>query len=259
MNNPNTEINRWGIVVVQSLYPNDLKTGKSLYEDILRYKSYSKIESFALLYNVKSIQDFRFTIMEIENSLLEGDILTLQIETHGCDEGIGFISGEILKWKDFYDIIRPLNIKTGHLLFVVMAMCKSVAIISSINPEERAPYRAFICTTREVTSDEINRGFHAFYEKYFNLQDILLAINALQDEVNDENGISPFQVLSAESVFDETFNPNRDITAIVDNQLERLNLPITESTRLSMAHSIRQMLKDLHNKYYNFYNFIDIY
>ena len=115
---------------------------------------------------------------------MEGDILTLQIETHGCDEGMGLSYGELLKWKDFYDCIRPLNIKTGHLLFLVMAMCKSIAMISSINPELRAPYRAIICTTRPVSADEIYRGFIAFYENYYNLLDIIEAIKAIQKVIH---------------------------------------------------------------------------
>lgn len=115
MNKPNTEIKRWGIVVVQSLNPNDVKTGENLYHDVLQYKKYHKRESFSSFYNVNSSDDFRSAILYIENSLSEGDILTLQLETHGCDEGIGFNNGEILKWKDFYDIIRPLNINNTAL------------------------------------------------------------------------------------------------------------------------------------------------
>lgn len=259
MNKQNTEIKRWGIVVIQSLNPNDIKTGESLYKDVLQYKEYHKSESFSVFYDVNSSEEFRMAVQDIEKSLLEGDILTLQIETHGCDEGIGLNNGEILKWKDFYDIIRLLNIKTGHLLFVVMAMCKSIAMISAIDPEKRAPYRAFICTTRMVTSDEIYRGFLAFYEKYFNLLDIAQALNALQEEVMDENGNSPFQVLSAESIFDETFNPNRDISGLVDNLLMQLNIPITDSTRSSMTCNIRQLLDNMHNRFYNYYNFKDLY
>lgn len=259
MNKPNKEIKRWGIVVIQSLNPDDVKTGEILYHDVLQYKEYHKRESFSAFYDVNSLDNFHLAVQDIEKSLSEGDILTLQIETHGCDEGVGFNNGEILRWKDFYDIIRPLNIKTGHLLFVVMAMCKSIAMISSIDIEKRAPYRAFICTTRIVTSDEIYRGFQAFYEKYFNLLDIMQALKALQEEVKDENGYSPFQALSAENVFDETFNPNRNISGLVDNQLELLNLPITNLTRSSMTYLIRKLLEDLHKKFYNYYNFKDLY
>ena len=259
MNKPNTEIKRWGIIVVQSLTPNDVKTGEILYHDVLQYKEYHKRESFSSFYDVNSSEEFRLAVQGIEKSISEGDILTLQIETHGCDEGIGFNNGEILKWKDFYNIIRPLNIKTGHLLFVVMAMCKSIAMISAINPEKRAPYRAFICTTRKVTSDEIYRGFLAFYDNYFNLLDISQALTALQNEVKDGNGYSPFQALSAENVFDETFKPNEKFSDLVDSQLERMNMPNTEAARSIMSNSLRRLLKELHDKFYDYYNFKDLY
>ncbi|KXB78299.1 hypothetical protein HMPREF1860_01000 [Prevotella amnii] len=83
MNKPNTEIRRWGIVVIQSLNPNDYKTGEILYHDILKYKEYHKSESFSAFYDVNSSDDFRLAVQDIENSLSEGDILTLQLETHG--------------------------------------------------------------------------------------------------------------------------------------------------------------------------------
>lgn len=257
MNKPNTEIKRCGIVVIQSLNSNDIKTGEILYNDVLQYKKYYKSESFSSLYDVNTVDNFRSVVKNIEKSLTEGDILTLHIETHGCDEGIGFSNGDILKWKDFYDIIRPLNIKTGHLLFVVMAMCKSIAMISAIDVEKRAPYRAFICTTRLVTSDEINRGFLAFYEKYFNLLDITQALDALQEEVKDENGYSPFQALSAESVFDEIFNPDKNISDLVDSLLKQLDNPVTDSTKFPIL--VQRLLKNLHNRFYNYYNFKDLY
>ena len=85
------------------------------------------------------------------------------------------------------------------------------------------------------------------------------ALNALQNEVKDDNGYSPFQALSAESVFDETFNPNRNISSLVDNQLEQLNIPITDSTKSIMAYYIKQLLENLHNRFYNYYNFKDLY
>ena len=39
MNKPNTEIKRWGIIVVQSLTPNDVKTGEILYHEEQRARS----------------------------------------------------------------------------------------------------------------------------------------------------------------------------------------------------------------------------
>lgn len=87
--------------MVQSLNPNDVKTGEILYYDVLQYKEYHKRESFSSFYDVNSSDDFHLAVLDIEKSLLEGNILTLQLETYGCDEGVGFNNGEILKWKEY--------------------------------------------------------------------------------------------------------------------------------------------------------------
>lgn len=259
MNNPDSEIKRWGIIVLQSLSKDNIQTGEILYNDILRYKEYWQKECFTNFYNVDSVQDFYNRIKIIENSLNEGDILTLQIETHGHEDGIALSNGDILSWKDFYDIIRPINIKTGHLLLVVLAMCNSIALMSYINPEKRAPYRAVICSTRNVTADEIERGFNVFYNTYFNLLDTNLALSSLQEEIKDHNGRSPFQLLSAERIFDETFLIKKISEDLVNTQLGRLHLSYTSENKLMIERLIRNLLRDVHDRFYSFYNFRDIY
>ena len=129
MNKPNTEIYRWGIVVIQPLYPNDVKTVEILFHDVLQYKEYHKKESFSSFYDVNSSDEFRLAVQTIEESLS----------------------------------------------------------------------------------------------------------------------------------FDETFNLKRNISSLVDNQLEQLNIPITGSTRAIMAYYIQQLLENLHNRFYNYYNFKDFY
>lgn len=83
MNKPNTEIKRWGVIVIQSHCPNDIKTGRGLYDGIIRYNEYRNKESFSSFYDVHSIEDFNLSINDVEHSLKEGDIITLHIETHG--------------------------------------------------------------------------------------------------------------------------------------------------------------------------------
>lgn len=61
-----------GIVVVQSLNPDDIKTGDILYHDVLQYKEYHKKESFSAFYDVNSSDDFRLAVQDIEKSLSEG-------------------------------------------------------------------------------------------------------------------------------------------------------------------------------------------
>lgn len=75
MNKPNTKIKRWGIVVVQSLTPNDVKTGENLYHDVLQYKEYHKRESFSSFYDVNSSNEFRLAVLDIENHCRKGIFL----------------------------------------------------------------------------------------------------------------------------------------------------------------------------------------
>ena len=259
MNSPKTEIRRWGIVIIQSLGPNDKKTGKDLYDDVIRYKNFYDNRCFSAYYDANSKLEFKNHIQNIYNSLQVGDILTLHIETHGSDDGIVLNNGELIPWKEFYDLIRPVNIKIGHLLLVVMAMCKSVAMISSINPYDRAPYRAFVCSTRMVLPEELYNGFVEFYGKYNNLLDSFDALTLLQQEVTDENGYSPFQMLSSESVFDETFKDELNRDELVVKQLRLLGIPVTCSTKEKMHEIIRNLLKDIHDRFCSYYNFKDLY
>jgi hypothetical protein len=259
MNNAKTEIKRWGIVVIQSLGDKDIKTGEQLFNDILRFKQYCQKESFASFYDVHSVAEFEDALKCTLKSLNSGDIVTLQIEAHGNDNGIVLSNGEIVSWKHFYDLIRPINIEIGHLLIVVMAMCKSIAMISSIDPLKRAPYRAFICTTRDVTAEEIVNAFSAFYQEYFNLLDIVKAMHALQCEVVDSNGYSPFQLLSAECVFDETFSDLRNVDSLAMSHLIREDKRITTSSLSQKAEELKHFLKKTHDISYNYYNFKDLY
>lgn len=259
MNDANTDIKRWGIVVIQSLGSLDMKTGELLYNDILRYKRYSQKESFASFYDVHSVEEFENALRCTLESLKTGDILTLQIEAHGNDNGIVLSNGDIISWKHFYDLIRPINIEIGHLLIVVMAMCKSIAMISSIDPLKRAPYRAFVCTTRDVTAEEIVNAFSAFYQEYFNMLDIVKAMKALQKEVVDSNGYTPFQLQTAETIFDETFSNFRFIDSIAMNQLIREGKRITTLSLSQKVDELKRFFKETHDICYDHYNFKDLY
>ena len=88
MNTPNTEIKRWGIIVIQSIPKGQLQTGKQLYEDLLRYKSIMDGNIFCELINVVDKNDFEVALSQILSKLEEGDILTIHIEAHGSDDGI---------------------------------------------------------------------------------------------------------------------------------------------------------------------------
>ncbi len=259
MNKATTEIKRCGIVVIQSLSAEDKQTGKILHDNVLQYKKLQQKNYFCDFYDAKDKEKFANALNEVANNLVLGDIVTIHIETHGCEEGIYLSSKETVLWKEFYDLIRPINIKTGHLLFVVMAMCTSIAMISSIDPKDRAPYRAFICTTCDVCEREILNCFEAFYQEYFNMLDINKAIGALWREADTSIGKHHFKILSAEYVFNESLTCENNIRELAVCQLQRECQEIRESKIQDKCTEIRAFLKQLHKKYFDYYNFRDFY
>lgn len=208
------EINQIGIVVIQSLSKNEVQTGMLLCDEILKYKHYQKFNTNYFLWQFAptSKQEFVFALQNILERLESGMIFTLHIETHGTDEGIVCANDEILSWHEFHTLIRPINIKMFHLLVVVLAMCYGGAVISTIEPEKRAPYRACISSYRMVSVDEVTRGFSAFYSEYTSPLDIIRGINGLQSELSSENNkFGPFRIFTSRDIFIQTFDLDRNL------------------------------------------------
>lgn len=263
MNTPDIEITHKGIIVIQSLKDSERKTGDELNNDILQYKKYLHEDSFVEFYNVTTVKEFIKTLKNIKEKMSKGEIFTLHLETHGSDDGIHLSSGECLTWKQFFDNIRPINIKMGHLLIIVMAMCKGGAIMSYFEPEKRAPYRAFIGANRDVTVDEVARGFSAFYGCYTHMLNIVESMKALDTEID---GISPkktFWCFSAEYIFDATLNPDRDSKHFNKSVTEQLYSHIikgeTHHTWAQVEYNLRRFLKETSDKYRDYYCFNDIF
>lgn len=99
----------------------------------------------------------------------------------------------------------------------------------------------------------------SFYENYFHLLDIFKAMIALQKEVIDENGYSPFQLLTAEEVFVETLSITRNNDDLCINQLNRMGAQISDESIGEMRNLIRDAFRIIHAKHVNHYNIRDRY
>ncbi|MBG6169965.1 hypothetical protein IWQ47_003050 [Aquimarina sp. EL_43] len=265
MNTRDTEITKIGIIVIQSLRKKDRKTGEELRNDLLQYKKYTQKDTFEELYNLTTITEFKDTLKAIGKSMSKGVIFSLHFETHGSEEGIHLASGECLKWKEFYKLIRPINIKMGHLLIIVMAMCKGAALISSLEPKKRAPYLAFIGAFRNLTQDEIVRGFYAFYTNYTNALDIKKGMEAITLEIDGKNPKKKtFWCYSSEYVFDEVLDPDLNPQKLKEmakeESIKRLvEYGETNHTLESVELEMRALLEDTSKKYRDNYCFKDFF
>lgn len=245
MNQADTEIVRFKIIVIQSLQYEDYKTGKHLYDDVIKWKEIIHNDVCTQFINVVSKDEFVACIIDVQNKLEDGDILTLQLETHGCPEGIAFANEDIMQWDEFQDLMIGLNTQLGGLLVVCLAMCFGGATISKLNLKARVPYRAIVAPFKEVPAGMIEDGFREFYSEYKNLLDLPKAILKLQKVSKDENGQPYFYALTSEEIFDKTFDPERDpehFRKMVEYHCFRLTGGLAPENLRKIDTQIRQML-----------------
>ncbi|HPH63276.1 MAG TPA: hypothetical protein PLN63_06625 [Paludibacteraceae bacterium] len=250
--NENSEIIASEIIVIQSLSVTDYKTGESLYNDILRYKNIKDKTVFSSFFDVFDKKEFKTVLDSLVHNMKDGHVVTLHLETHGCDDGIGLASGEVILWKEFFECIRPINEKMFNLLLVVMSMCKGAAISSLLEPQKRAPYRAFVGFENNMKVCTLLDAFNDFYDSYNNILDLPFAFKQMNDSL-DEN--EKAWCLRSSDVFDLVLNPNSINEDIVDKyyNIEKNNFASKEDFK----NHICDYFKNSSMKYRNYYNFKD--
>lgn len=208
------EITKQGIVIIQWLRNTDPQLGDELYNFI---KVKESDNYFVKLYKVQDIAEFKTIMQDLIDSTDQGTLFTLHIVSHGYENGIGLVpeTNEI-QWKELFSYTRQLNTIMGNNLLLVLSSCVGGGILSCLEPEKRAPYRAIIANTREVFMTDANNGFKAFYSEYNNILDFPKGLEALNKAIDYSVEINPgrkkveFFIMSAEQSFDEVFNPDRD-------------------------------------------------
>lgn len=168
----------------------------------------------------------------------------MHIVTHGYERSLGpEIKTNEIKWAELFTYTRQLNEIMGNNLLLVLSSCVGGGILSCLQPEQHAPYRAIIANTREVFMKDAINGFHAFYSKYYNMLDFVERIKALNNAIDYSEEIESgkkkveFFIMSAEHSFDEVFNPDRDpvfFKSVVDKILPP-NEDIAQELRVQKA------------------------
>ena len=237
----NFEITNEGIVIIQWLNIGDPQLGEDLYNKI-KHKEGERDHFFVEYHKVDTKDEFVAVLLDLITKTKEGTIFTLHIVAHGNENCIGTDAG-VMQWAELFYYTRQLNEIMGNNLLLVLSSCVGGGILSYIEPEKRAPYRAVIANTREVAMKDANAGFAAFYEGYFNMLDFPEAIKALNGEIDFSKEIKPgrkktdFFIMSAEESFDAVFNPDRDPAHFesVINKLMPPNPLIPQELRIEKA------------------------
>lgn len=195
------------IIIIESLNPNERKTGKELYNDIVSRIPYKIQILKTAFHHVGSKEEFLHVFTELDRSTANNDCPFLHFEIHGSKEGFYLHSGALITWTEVTHELRKLNIKTRNNLMVSLATCYGAWIYSSILPSQRAPFWGFIGQWDKILNSDSLVSFTQFFEYVMNCKDIqqidlLKAVTAL----NAFNTGSPFSLIVAEEVFNRVLD-----------------------------------------------------
>lgn len=237
------EITKEGIVIIQWLRDTDPQLGEDLY-NALKVKESERDNYFVKYYKARTVDEFKTVLQELIDTTQQGTLFTLHIVAHGYEDGLALeIQTNEIKWAELFTYTRQLNEIMANNLLLVLPSCVGGGILSCMQPEQHAPYRAIIANTREVFMKDAINGFHAYYSKYYNILDFAEGLKALNNAMDFSEEIEPgkkkveFFIMSAEQSFDEIFNPDRDpvfFKSVVDKILPP-NEDIPQELRVQKA------------------------
>lgn len=169
------------ICIVESLAPDERKTGRHLNEDLEALLLQQKIaHSFN---EVGTAGQFRELMRQLAMKARdEGIRPILHLEVHGLEnrKGLQFLpSRERMLWSEFAELAREVNVATGNNLLVVMAVCHGFHAVLEVRLNDVTPCCVLLGTQDVVTNQQVLAAFGTFYRRLFETNDVEAAYGAL--------------------------------------------------------------------------------
>ncbi|SDR83750.1 hypothetical protein SAMN05216490_0033 [Mucilaginibacter mallensis] len=159
------------IIVIQSLFKEDFKSGSELYHDVIERRiDLLQDKSIKMTHKFYDIKD-KISIIEIIKYIqanaryMQGGIL-IHLETHGSKnlDGLILTDGTLLSWAELIELFRPINIDTCNKLYITMATCFGRYLYKGVEAYAKSPYSGYISASKEVTTNEVIQNFELLFE-----------------------------------------------------------------------------------------------
>lgn len=172
------------IYVIESLPEGHRRTGKELYDDLLRYQELKYPLLKVVPCWIKSKSEWDTLMNQIaEDCEQNGSHAILHLEIHGECHGQGLVMGN----GDFltYDYIRPqlerINIASHCNLFLTLAVCKGLYITSINRLSKPMPFCGILGSIDDIYEHDIVIRFNEFYDEFFTSFELAKAYKRLQE------------------------------------------------------------------------------
>lgn len=168
------------IVIVQSLEPNEVQTGKILAQFISAQISLNAFNIPVDVIDCENAAEFQALIQQLTQEARYDSTPLLHVECHGnIVDGLEFANGSTLTWHETAELLLPLNLATKFNLLSVFSACFGAHFISQMGAMTPAPCWCVVAPTETVDPGEIMAGFRVFYTKLFGRSDMGSAVKAI--------------------------------------------------------------------------------
>jgi len=215
--------------VIESLPSGELRTGKNLFDNQLD-KARQAHEDLAVKFAEPITKAELFEVLEnIKNETLDGIYPMIHFECHGCEDGLGTASGELVEWEEIREILIEINRNTKLNLMIVIAACNGAHLIKVSTKLDAAPFWAIIGPEVEVTAGHIQENFGKFYESFFSDLDGDKAISVLNGGAAQSD--RTYHFLTAAGLFSRAYRTYYKSHCVGKGRKKRIEQLVTEAMK----------------------------
>lgn len=173
------------IYIIESLPDNELQTGLSLYEDLLRWSNHVRQEIYSEYWGVETKRHFELCLEALYIDTVFGCNPFIHFEIHGSSNFDGLIlkSNELVTWNEVAEMTRKINQSVKNNLVISFATCYSGYFIKAVDIIKAAPFHGCVITLDLLTISEIEMRFNSFFSTLLSSFDFDLVIQILNEIV----------------------------------------------------------------------------
>jgi hypothetical protein len=216
--------------VIESLPEGDLMTGTALVENHLESVKREHPDLHFAFEQPRTKAELIVLLHRIRDEAQSDNLYPmLHLECHGCPDGLGVASGELVEWDELREILIEINHACRLNLVVVLAACNGAHLIKVSIKMDRAPFLAIIGPETEITAGDAQKDFAAFYNSFFQNLDGDTAINALNGGA--ERHHRKYHFISAAGLFIRAYRTYYKSHCIGKGRRERVEGLVTEAMK----------------------------
>lgn len=191
-------MNKITIAIFESLPDNETKTGKYLYDTILKYKSLEFENLKNEYFDIENKASFFDKLEEtIKTASKDNIFYILHFEIHGHKDYLQLKNGDKIYWEDILPYFSILNIIYRNRLILHLAVCDGNAMIRKIDLTGRAPFAYMIGSFFQLKQEEVEK----FEPYYSNIIDKIYNKTYSEKEMDDFFTSGKYSIISSEDLF----------------------------------------------------------